>query len=118
MVANASQKGYYRVMYAPEVLSELDRIAETNLTPAERIGLVNDEWAMVSAGMIPIGDFLSLVEALKNDRRLPVVDAYAGRLGTVDIGIWWATPNGMLPRVGQKPFPRTPPRNWAGSRSW
>jgi aminopeptidase N/puromycin-sensitive aminopeptidase len=38
---------------------------------------------MVSAGMSPVGDFLSLVEGLKADRRRPVVDAYAGRLGTV-----------------------------------
>jgi aminopeptidase N/puromycin-sensitive aminopeptidase len=83
VIANAGQKGYYRVAYLPEVLSQFDRIAETALTPAERIGLVNDEWAMVSAGMSPVGDFLSLVEGLKSDRRRPVVDAYAGRLGTI-----------------------------------
>jgi len=83
VIANAGQKGYYRVAYSPEVLSEFDRIAETALTPAERIGLVNDEWAMVSAGMSPVGDFLSLVEGLKSDRRRPVVDAYAGRLGII-----------------------------------
>ncbi len=84
VVANAGEKGYYRVKYSPEVLSELSRTAETKLTPAERIGLLNDEWAMVGAGMAPIGDFLSLVEGLKADRRSPVVDAYAGRLQTID----------------------------------
>lgn len=84
ILANARQMGYYRVMYAPEVLSELSRHAETRLIPAERIGLLNDEWALVSAGMAPIGDFLSLVEGLKEDRRLPVVDAYAGKLGDID----------------------------------
>ena len=83
LVANAGEKGYYRVAYSPEVLTEFDRIAETALTPAERIGLVNDEWAIVSAGMSPVGDFLSLVEGLKTDRRRPVVDAYAGRLGII-----------------------------------
>ncbi len=83
VVANAGEKGYYRVAYSPEDLSEFDRIAETALTPAERIGLVNDEWAMVNAGMSPVGDFLSLVESLKSDRRRPVVDAYAGRLGII-----------------------------------
>jgi aminopeptidase N/puromycin-sensitive aminopeptidase len=83
VIANAAQKGYYRVMYAPEVLSEFSRTAETKLTPAERIGLASDEWAMVSAGMIPMGNYLSLVEGLKGDRRRPVVDAYAGRLETI-----------------------------------
>jgi aminopeptidase N/puromycin-sensitive aminopeptidase len=39
---------------------------------------------MVSAGMTPIGNYLSLVSALKSDRRLPVVDSYAGQLETID----------------------------------
>jgi len=84
VIANAAQKGYYRVMYDPAVLSEFSRTAESKLTPAERIGLVNDEWAMVSAGLTPVGSYLSLVEGLKRDRRRPVVDAYAGRLETID----------------------------------
>ena len=40
VIANAAQKGYYRVMYAPDVLREFNRTAETKLTPAERVGLV------------------------------------------------------------------------------
>ena len=50
ILANARQMGYYRVRYTPEVLSELTRNAETRLTPAERIGLLNDEWALVDSG--------------------------------------------------------------------
>src|SRR6185437_5673858 len=65
--ANATVKGYYRVAYSPEDLRELGRTAETALTPAERIGLLNDVWAMVKAGMSPVGDFLSLAEGMKND---------------------------------------------------
>ncbi len=84
IIANARQMGYYRVAYSPDVLSELSRNAEINLSPAERIGLLNDEWALVGSGMAPVGDYLSLVEGLKNDRRLPVVDTYAGRLGIID----------------------------------
>jgi aminopeptidase N len=83
VIANAGQKGYYRVKYAPEVLRELNRNAETHLTPAERIGLANDEWAIVGAGMIPIGNYFSLIESLKRDRMRPVVDTYAGRLETI-----------------------------------
>jgi aminopeptidase N len=83
VIANAGEQGYYYVAYSPEVLSEFSRAAETNLTPAERIGLANDVWAMVSAGMTPVGDYLGLVEGLKSDRRGPVVDAYAGRLENI-----------------------------------
>ena len=84
VLLNAGQMGYYRVMYSPEALSEFSRSLENKLTPGERIGLVNDEWALVSAGMTPIGNYLSLVEGLKSDRRLPVVGTYAGRLENID----------------------------------
>ncbi len=84
VLLNAGQMGYYRVVYPPEVLGELSRSAETKLSPGERIGLVNDEWALVSAGMTPVGDYLSLVEGLRTDRRLPVVGSYAARLETID----------------------------------
>lgn len=84
LIANAGEKGYYRVAYTPAALRELERVAETRLTPAERIGLLNDEWAMVRAGIRPVGDYLSLVEALKNDRTRAVVQTYASRLGVIE----------------------------------
>ncbi len=83
IIANAGEKGYYRVVYSSEALRALDRVAERKLRPAERIGLLNDEWAMAVGGITPVGDYLSLVEALKKDRTRSVVDAYAGRLETV-----------------------------------
>ena len=83
VIANAGEQGYYHVAYSPEDLSHLERIAETALTPAERIGLVRDVWAAISAGMSPAGDYLALAEGLKSDRRGPVVDAYTGRLETI-----------------------------------
>jgi aminopeptidase N len=83
VIANAGEKGYYRVAYPPVVLSDFDRIAETALTPAERIGLLNDVWAMVQGGIRPIGEYLSLVDGLKHDRTRAVVDAYAGSLGII-----------------------------------
>ncbi|HVA00656.1 MAG TPA: M1 family metallopeptidase [Terriglobia bacterium] len=84
VMANAGEKGYYRVAYSPEALHGLERVAETALTPAERIGLLNDVWAMVQGGIRPVGDYLSLVDALKRDRTRSVVEAYAGRLGIID----------------------------------
>jgi aminopeptidase N/puromycin-sensitive aminopeptidase len=83
IIANAGEQGYYHVAYSPEVLNHLERAAETALTPAERIGLVHDVWAMISAGMSPAGDYLELAEGLKSDRRGPVVDAYTERLEAI-----------------------------------
>lgn len=84
LVANAGEKGYYRVSYSPKALHDLERVAETSLTPAERIGLLNDTWAMVQGGIRPIGEYLSLVNALKQDRMRAVVQTYAGRLATIE----------------------------------
>jgi aminopeptidase N len=83
IIANAGEKGYYRVAYPPEVLTQFNRLAETALTPAERIGLLHDVWAMVHGGILPVGDYLSLIEGLKADRTRAVVDAYAGSLDTI-----------------------------------
>jgi len=60
---------------------------------------------MVSAGLTPVGSYLSLVEGLKRDRRRPFVDAYAGRLETIDEDVVGNSEKGGLPGVGQKSAP-------------
>jgi hypothetical protein len=40
---------------------------ETSLTPAERISLIGDEWAQVRSNKAPIGAYLDLVTAVKDD---------------------------------------------------
>jgi aminopeptidase N/puromycin-sensitive aminopeptidase len=71
--ANAQDKGYYRSAYAPRQHVELVAHAETALTPAERISLAGDEWARVRADQTPVGDYLDLVTALKDDANAAVV---------------------------------------------
>ena len=65
--ANAGARGYYRSAYDAENLHGLASAAEQDLSPAERVQLVQDAWAEVRVGRAPVGEFLSLAEALKSD---------------------------------------------------
>ena len=50
LYANAGDKGYYRTEYTAEEWKAIVANVETALTPAERIGLLGDEWALMRAG--------------------------------------------------------------------
>ena len=65
--ANAGAKGYYRTSYTPTQLEAIIAKAETALIPPERISLLGDRWALTRSGQGTVGDYLSLVLALKND---------------------------------------------------
>ena len=65
--ANSGAKGYYRTSYTPTQLEAIIAKAETALIPPERISLLGDRWALTRSGQGTVGDYLSLVLALKND---------------------------------------------------
>jgi aminopeptidase N len=65
--ANTGALGYYRTEYDSRELRELAAHAETGLTPAERIGLLSDAWALVPLGRVSIADVLDLAEAMRAD---------------------------------------------------
>ena len=81
---NAGGYGYFRSNYSPEMVSKLAKAAETNLRPEERIMLLGDEWAMVRAGLHPIGEYLDVVAGLQDDRTRQVVQTYLGPLSYID----------------------------------
>ena len=83
VVANAGESGYYRVRYDAATLAELTR-EHDKLTPAERIGLVRDQWALVRQGSLPLKRFLDLVVAMRGERALPAVVELAGALDYID----------------------------------
>jgi len=71
---NANAMGFYRSAYdSPTVLS-MAKDFESALNPAERIMLLSDVWASVLIGREPIGDYLTLAEGLKGDRKDAVLD--------------------------------------------
>jgi aminopeptidase N len=81
--ANAGARGYYRSSYQPEALRQIARSVEKNLTPEERLSLLGDEWGLVENGRINIGNFLTLLEGLKNDRERAVMQFVTGNLSYI-----------------------------------
>jgi aminopeptidase N len=81
--ANAGGRGYYRSAYAEDNYSEVVKQVETGLKPAERIALLGDEWAQLRADKATIGDYLNLVEALKEDQNAQVISSALGNVDSI-----------------------------------
>lgn len=77
--ANAGGVGFYRTAYAPPLLAALLANLET-LTPSERMGLLEDQWALVMAAQSPINAFMETLSAFHQEEDYIVVGAMAGRL--------------------------------------
>jgi aminopeptidase N len=82
VMANAGARGYYRAVYPPELVSAIARDVGL-LTPAERIALVADEWALVRAGRHDVGTFLELASGFNGERTPAVMGTLLGALGSV-----------------------------------
>jgi puromycin-sensitive aminopeptidase len=82
-IGNADARGFYRTNYDDGTLSRLlPAVAE--LRPAERIGLISDQWALVRADQAPIERFLDLVVSLRGEEDHVVLDEVVGRLGLIE----------------------------------
>jgi len=81
--ANADGKGYYHSAYAPAQYQDLAAHAESALTPAERVSLAGDEWALVQANMASVVDYLNLAGALESDTNAEVFSSTAEVTGTI-----------------------------------
>jgi aminopeptidase N len=78
--ANAGSLGYYFTEYAPDAVRALSRKARGTLSPAERLGLIGDEWWMVRSGRHEIGGFFELASALASDDVPAIAETIASRL--------------------------------------
>ncbi len=83
LCANSGSKGFYRVGYDPAASAALARHV-SRLAPAERIGLLADEWALVRSGAREVGGFLDLTVAFGGEQDYAVLDELVGRLGGVE----------------------------------
>jgi aminopeptidase N len=81
--ANAGGRGYYRSAYSEEKYSDVVKQVETGLKPTERIVLLGDEWAQLRADKATVGDYLSLVEALKEDQNAQVIASALTNVGAI-----------------------------------
>jgi aminopeptidase N/puromycin-sensitive aminopeptidase len=82
-LVNANASGYYRTRYDAAGLQKLSSIAVTELNAAERMSLLNDESALVSAGQESVAQFMDLVAALNQDGERGVVESYTPALESI-----------------------------------
>ena len=71
-IANAGARGYYRTASSPEAVRRMSDYVEP-LTPAERMALLSDEWALVRANRHDIGVFLDLAGGFRGERSSDVL---------------------------------------------
>jgi aminopeptidase N len=81
---NAGGKGYYRSRYDSAGYQQLLRHVETNLTPSERITFLGSQWALARAGISPVGDFLNLAAAVRDDNSSFVITTVSSALRIID----------------------------------
>ena len=79
---NADQGGFFRALHRPEELAEIAAHAR-ELSPVERMGLVDDAWALAQSGDLPLQAFLDLVPDLARDGDPAVLGALASAIQTI-----------------------------------
>jgi len=81
--ANAEEAAFFRPLHDADLLralaSELGRLA-----PVERMGLLGHQWAGVRAQRAPLQDYLSLVNALRDEPEPEVLTAIVGPLSWLE----------------------------------
>jgi aminopeptidase N len=80
---NAGGTGFYRVAYDPATLA-VDTLAFAALPAAERIALLDDQWALASSGMAPLASYLALASAAGDERDERDERVWAQILGALD----------------------------------
>ncbi|HYK36275.1 M1 family metallopeptidase [Alloacidobacterium sp.] len=85
--ANAEGKGYYRSTYPKDIYSKIVDNVETDLSPEERISLLGDAWAQVRADKMPVGDYMTLAAAVKDDTSAPVINTALSAVEAIDMRI-------------------------------
>jgi aminopeptidase N len=81
--ANFGDAGYYRVSYSPAMLERV-KSRLTTLPPEDRLNLLGDAWAMVTAQRATVANYLDLVAALGPERTTAIWQDVLGRFGLID----------------------------------
>ena len=81
---NANSVGYYRTEYDADNRKKLSEVVVSELTTAERMSLIYDEIALVTAGKEKIGSLLDLISAVNADPKRDIVESYNRTLKFID----------------------------------
>ncbi|HMI38316.1 MAG TPA: M1 family metallopeptidase [Nitrospiraceae bacterium] len=68
VLINEGGHGFYRVCYAPDLLSRLLNAGIDRLAATERFNVINDAWATTVAGLMPLTDYLDLTARFTAER--------------------------------------------------
>ncbi|MBX3303639.1 MAG: M1 family metallopeptidase [Nitrospira sp.] len=68
LLVNAEGHGFYRVHHDGALLQQLLDQDRDRLAPIERFNLASDAWATTVAGLMPLGDYLTLTAYFKSER--------------------------------------------------
>jgi aminopeptidase N len=83
VIANAGQAGYFRVRYTAADSQAL-RAVFGDLAEIDRLGMLNDAWALGEAGDVPITNYLELAAAIGSDSHPFIVIQLARTLMSID----------------------------------
>jgi len=82
-IVNAGQAGYFRSLYAPELLAPL-MARYGSLTADDQLGVIDDSFALGTSGYEALTDFMSLLEKAQPGTDPTVVRACADKLRSLD----------------------------------
>ena len=83
VIVNAGQAGYFRTHYVPSELAAL--ASEFSAVPEiDRLGLLNDTWALGEAGELPVTSYLELAEAVSIDSDPQILMQLADTFTSID----------------------------------
>ncbi|MBS2031630.1 MAG: M1 family metallopeptidase [Deltaproteobacteria bacterium] len=83
LCANAGATGFYRVGYDGALMAKLGKNL-AKLSPAEKVSLLADGWALVRAGNAEIGAFLDFAQSYGNETDYAVLDELVARLSSIE----------------------------------
>jgi aminopeptidase N/puromycin-sensitive aminopeptidase len=84
LFVNHDGQGYFVTEYPVEQIDLLRDKLWTDLSPADRLILLRDEWMLVRAGVRPIGVYLDLISAFAAETEPQVFDQFLGRFSTLE----------------------------------
>ncbi|XP_030380282.1 puromycin-sensitive aminopeptidase [Scaptodrosophila lebanonensis] len=83
---NPGTVGYYRTRYSKEMLEKLlPAVYKMELPPLDRLGLIDDMFAMVQAGQASTAEVLKLVDSYRNETNYTVWTAITNSLTNLHI---------------------------------